>query len=466
MLSASDPLPEPQRQPQPVAARPAAKKKKKKDPAVPPPPPPSAALGGTLFRSVGCLACHRAGELGSDGLFGGGDLSLVASKRPADFFARWLAEPGRINRDHRMPLFPLDADEIESLCLYLQTLGEPAADAAANASPADVSIGARLIRAAGCAACHALPASLATDSQRPPTPIRPASFDRASETCLGEPAADQARPGYRLDDEARRAVKTFVRGISRVPQAPPVRSGHDLLIEQNCLGCHARGWSRGIADRLLAVAEADGGLRDVLPALEPPALFGIGDKLHDEALLAALDAPVPARRPWLKVRMPKFPLTPEQSRTLVEYFVTADRIPARPALEPSEPDVPATALDAAGPRLVTADGFGCTSCHAIGDWTPTKVALNAQGAALSQVGRRVRREWFDRWVRNPARIVPKMEMPSVQQSIRGVLAGNLDAQLTAVWRVLNRPDFTPPSPSACASCAGPTSLSWPSRRPC
>ena len=76
------------------------------------------------------------------------------------------------------------------------------------------------------------------------------------------------------------------------------------------------------------------------------------------------------------------------------------------------------------------------------------MALNARGSSLSQVGRRVRREWFDRWVRNPARIVPKMEMPAVQQSIRGVLAGDLDAQLTAVWRVLNREEFTPPSPSA------------------
>src|SRR4029079_11840013 len=106
------------------------------------------------------------------------------------------------------------------------------------------------------------------------------------------------------------------------------------------------------------------------------------------------------------------------------------------------------ALEAAGPRLVTADGFGCTSCHAIGKWTPQKVPLNAQGGDLSQIGLRVRRPWFDRWVHNPARIVPQMEMPSVQQSVRGVLEGKLDRQLAAVWHVLNRRDFTPPSPSA------------------
>ena len=80
----------------------------------------------TLFRSVGCLACHRVGELGSDGLFGGGDLAHVADKRPADFFARWLIDPAAINRDHRMPVFALEAPEVESLALYLQTLGVPA----------------------------------------------------------------------------------------------------------------------------------------------------------------------------------------------------------------------------------------------------------------------------------------------------------------------------------------------------
>ncbi len=67
---------------------------------------------------------------------------------------------------------------------------------------------------------------------------------------------------------------------------------------------------------------------------------------------------------------------------------------------------------------------------------------------MSRIGDRVRRPWFDRWVRNPARIVPQMEMPSVQQSVRGVLDGKLNHQLAAVWQVLNRRDFTPPSPSA------------------
>jgi len=450
LLAASEPLPAATRRP---PAPPAAPKKKKKD--EPPPPKPSAELGGTLFRSIGCLACHQAGELGSGGLFGGGDLTHVASKRPADFFASWLLEPERHNRDHRMPVFPLDAVQLESLSRYLQTLDESPHDGPNEAAPADRQRGAELIAAARCADCHALPKALANRAPRAPHAINLASLEEKHDAnCLGEPAPDHARPGYRLNDADRQAVKTFLTATIGQPTVPPTsprtRTGHDLLVERNCLSCHARGFSGGMSARLPAVAEADPSLRDVLPALDPPALFGIGDKLHDEALLTALDAPDPPRRPWLHVRMPKFNLSPAESRAIVEHFIAADRIPERP--RPAQPAetvaATSTALEAAGPRLVTADGFGCTSCHAIGEWTPTKVALNAQGTSLSHLGRRIRREWFDRWVRNPARIVPKMEMPSVQQSIRGVLAGDLDAQLSAVWDVLNREKFTPPSPSA------------------
>ncbi len=430
-----------------TADRPKKQVTKKK--GEPDPPPPSAELGATLFRSLGCLACHRVGELGTDGLFGGGDLSQVASKRPADFFSSWLAEPARLNRDHRMPVFPLSADQRTSLSLYLQTLGDPIA-ATKVSGPSTELDGAELVRQAGCANCHTLPKSLAAERLSRRSPLSYAALARETDTCLADPSADGRRPGYRLNGDYRRAIRTSLSEAIADRHAPAALSGQQLLVEHNCLTCHARGWMPGLAGHLPAVAEADASLVEVLPALAPPALHGIGDKLQDEALTAALDAPDPPRRPWLRVRMPKFGLSKAETTAIVEHFVAVDRIPARPdsTLLADDARRSSTALDAAGPRLVTADGFGCTSCHAIGKWEPQKVALNAQGSALSNVGRRVRREWFDRWVRNPARIVPQMEMPSVQQPVRGVLAGQLDDQLAAVWRVLNREDFTPPNPSA------------------
>ena len=42
---------------------------------------------------------------------------------------------------------------------------------------------------------------------------------------------------------------------------------------------------------------------------------------------------------------------------------------------------------------------------------------------------KTRREWFDRWCENPARIVPRMEMPAVKIPVRGVLNEKIDDQL-------------------------------------
>ena len=110
-------------------------------------------------------------------------------------------------------------------------------------------------------------------------------------------------------------------------------------------------------------------------------------------------------------------------------------------------ETPAPQLAAAGPRLVTTDGFGCTSCHQVGSVLPDKAPLNARGPTLSMLEKRIRREWFDRWCANPARIVPRMEMPSVQVPVRGVLNDNIHDQLAAVWHTLNTPGFEPPEPN-------------------
>ena len=63
------------------------------------------------------------------------------------------------------------------------------------------------------------------------------------------------------------------------------------------------------------------------------------------------------------------------------------------------------------------------------------------------LGKRIRREWFDRWCDNPARIVPRMEMPAVKIPVRGVLNDKIDDQLAAVWHILNTPGFEPPEPN-------------------
>jgi hypothetical protein len=148
--------------------------------------------------------------------------------------------------------------------------------------------------------------------------------------------------------------------------------------------------------------------------------------------------------------MPRFPLTDDERRALVRQLIDTDRVPPTPRGDDAILLVDSAQRDRyqlAGGRLVSSDGFGCTSCHAVGRVQPANDSLSARGPDLSRLERRIRKSWFDRWVRNPARIVPQMEMPSVQIPVAGVLDGKLDDQLNAVWHVLNVPGFQPPLPN-------------------
>lgn len=449
--SAAPPKPARRREQKNVTAAakpPAAGKKNTKKPK--PRTEPSAAAGEALLDTVGCLACHELGNRGTLSLFGGGDLTTIASKRPADFFARWLTDPAATNPSHRMPVFPLSDLERGDLALYLATL--KSAGSKSPSSPADANRpaasakqrehGRQLVGQYGCAACHKLPENV---EQRTATIVLGPN-SRWSGGCLAPAKPGNARPSYAVSAGQRAQIESYYRGLAGGVDRGE-SEGSVVLAERNCLACHVRGTSAGIAPSLERLTAARPELAARLPALAPPALIGVGDKLHDEALAAAILLKRPPLRPWLDIRMPRFPLSSAEMQSLVRYFVDQDRMPPLQAAKPVDAEAQGATVLLAGSRLVTADGFGCTSCHQIGRSEPQAVALAAHGADLSLVGQRIRQAWFDRWVRNPARIVPRMEMPAIQQPVRGVLHSQLDTQLAAVWQALNTPGFDPPQPN-------------------
>ncbi|MBS0210465.1 MAG: hypothetical protein JSS27_16095 [Planctomycetes bacterium] len=416
-------------------------KKVKKKPRTKPDPKE----GMRLFNTVGCLACHRVGERGVLSLMGGGDLSSVARKRPADFFARWLREPGQVNPAHRMPVFALSDLEREDLRLYLELLlGEKPAKAERAKEPNDrtaqLARGKELIASNRCASCHELPKALAAAA---PARIPLTTQSRWSEGCSAAAKLQLAQPRYALNPKQAALVKSYLSAPRPADESPHKLTGATVLAERNCLACHARGNAPGIAAHFEALTRDDPELATLLPTFQPPALSGVGDKLHDTALADAILLRRPPLRPWLAIRMPKFPINDAELAALAEHLIAHDRIPQL-AVKPDKPLEPADVL--AARRLVTADGFGCTSCHKIGNAEPQNVALNAHGTDLTMLGGRIREAWYDRWVRNPARIVPRMEMPAIQKPVHGLLGDNVDAQLAAVWNTLNTPGFNPPPP--------------------
>ncbi len=401
---------------------------------------PSADAGRTLVHALGCLGCHTVNQIGTAHVFGGGDLSRIAEKRPANFFSHWLESPEKLNERHRMPVFRLEALERADVALYLASLKS---DAITRKMPepttAAVARGAQLFDEYRCAACHGSP----TGDTRVAKTVSPLTGEPWKGGCLGTQPPVRNAPAFGLNSAQQLALQEFYG--ARNQQSPAKLDGSLILAERNCLGCHARGAQPGITPRLTAVTAALPELGPVLPTLIPPSLTGVGDKLHDAALRAAIELKHEPRRKWLQVRMPKFTLHDDEVAALNRLFIGHDRLPPR---DPGTTEAPLDAASQlAAQRLVTADGFGCTSCHKIGSSEPVKVALNAQGTDLTLLGERIRKPWFDRWVRNPARIIPRMEMPAIQKPVRGVLHDNVDEQLAAVWTTLNTPGFNPPPPN-------------------
>lgn len=424
-------------------------------PKIPSLTPEQAANAETLLTTSGCLACHSWKDIGQDKSNIGGDLTQIGDKWTFAFFQKWLSDPQKVDPHAQMPRPALSDEEIAVLAALLAASQSPKDEAQNQPSPSNAAaIDVKSLAAnRRCGACHVLPASLRTET--PPRLPRPASFASA---CLAEPT--DRHPGFAFTDEERRALETALRSHSAkaadIAFARPTRSP---LEKQGCTQCHARGAEGGLRQKLLEIAAELPERFPRLTEMTPPPLNSVGDKLHDRALRdAILRTPkTKKQRPWLDVRMPLYTFSDAELKTLRDELLREDRVPESVGEILSSPlkKLPTEAeLRSAGARLVTTDGFSCTSCHDIGVWKASPAKPAARGTDLAMCGQRLRKEWFLRWLRNPARIAPNMEMPSLQVPVKGVLGGDLDAQLLALWTVMNQPGFTPPSSAALRVLAG------------
>ena len=311
------------------------------------------------------------------------------------------------------------------------TTAEPATPAPAQEPDAGlVSKGRDLFATLGCASCHQLKEG---DKAIEPTGTYPALADlRAGAGCLN-PAADSRAPRFGLDDAQRAALVAALAELAH-PAAPKPSAEEVVartLTALNCVACHARG-DLGGPD-----ADASAAFETTQPEMGdegrlPPRLDGVGAKLRP-AYLAHILADGAKDRPYMLTRMPNFG-APAAGHLAAHFeMIDRDAIPDAPPVGFSEPE---RKVKAAGRFLVGGQALNCIACHTFKDVQ----AQGIQAIDMTTMTRRLRREWFHRYLPDPAALRPGTRMPTSwpggQTMLPDLLGGSADHQIEAIWNYL------------------------------
>lgn len=408
--------------------------------------------GARLFATVGCTGCHlHDDDVERDSVplerLHGPNLAGTGNKVRAGWLYDWLRDPRSHRADTPMPNLRLTGDEAADLVAFLMASRDPAwdglampqADAAvldelvreylekeltmaeSAARLADMRttgdkelylyLGRQSLRAYGCHGCHDVPGledapqvaaalvDIGQDSRR--LLSADATAVLAHSPRPGRPAA----PDYGLSRREADAVlvnllsfkPATVEPWRRARQGERARlenAGRRLLDRYGCLGCHQLGSQGGAIADTLADREN-----------RPPDLTSIGSRLQSPWLFAYLHDPAKyARRPWLSVRMPSFPLQGDEAETLVRFFVAHDgaSLLTAPAANPVTRDVQV------GRAVATM--LQCQRCHHDApdakDLSPSQLAPSYAGSRS-----RLRPEWMVDWILDPQSQIPGTEMP-------------------------------------------------------
>ena len=439
--------------------------------------------GAKLLISLGCVACHEVpGGLEEQRTlaapYDAPTLTGIQSRRSPAWLDRWLKDPASLNTDHRMPVFDLSNDERRQLVAALATNNKtPNGESSFVRQPQEptgevIAAGRRIVEEANCAACHRIPGI----TPKLNAALTAKSFGNSRGDCLNpvdipnlRSKAGQRVPSFyaflnadnkqRADDDRITDSEMVRQWISSFPEGASTANGlvdGSMLLKRNgCTACHDRNQNNGLSSIASQLQKLHPALDGRSQGLVPPSLTAVGDKLQDHYLKTAVAGEQKTRRlPWLLIRMPKFRHSDSERAALLRHFITSDRIPdeADPARQDVLAHIDVTGKETATPedlllgnQLAGAGGFNCVACHKAGEFEPRNVALGTRGSDIMTMGSRLRPRFFQRWMKNPIRVVAGIEMPAIKRGVPGVLNDSLPAQIGLLWKALSDERFIPPT---------------------
>ncbi len=398
----------------------------------PPPPTPDPSLakaGGVHFHELGCVACHNLpGDENKDRI----PLNNVSSKfQPGQLFA-YLKKPETYHPFTAMPNFQLSDEDAESLAAFLTTESQgKETKLDLNFPTGDATRGASVAESLHCGTCHpGLPGAIS----KAPGLDTVFKTDWIQKGCLSETDKRPELPKINLKTEDKQSLVAFAKtGIDSLKKDNRAEFAKRQIIEKRCTACHSIDDQASLLDSLHSttfdLAAHVEGLNERVDQTRPQLTF-VGEMLFTNYIESMLAGTVPTRpRPWLGTKMPAFPIYSKQ---------IAEGLTRIHGFEPSSPEKiePDPSLSAIGKTLVSAEGFGCTACHGIGNQAPT-AAFEVGAVNFHLSPERLRKDYYHRWMENPAAVIPGNKMPRYgdgNESVRkDILDGDATKQYEAIW---------------------------------
>jgi len=398
-----------------------------------PPPAPDPALaerGGELFHQLGCVACHSrpdAAERDPERI----PLDRVADKFRPGALIGYLKQPDQWDPHSGMPDFMLDDEEAAALAAGRRQAAGAVERDRPSFPAGDASRGAELSKQLNCGACHA---GLPLDVSQVPSLEAILAADWSAGGCV---QAGPGLPDYHFDEPEKQSLVAFAQtGAASLGRHVPTEYATRKLAALRCDGCHSIDREPALLER--THVETQPLVAELLKEDERldqsrPHLTFIGEMLHADYLRQVVDGSLADKpRPWLEMRMPAFHA---HAGPLAEGLAKLHGVvPDGPGPLAADPE-----KIAIGRQLVGAEGFGCNTCHAVGD-QPATAAFEVQGVNFAHSHERLRKEWYDRWMDNPQSVTPGSKMPIYSENGRtqrtDILGGDAAEQFDAIWHYL------------------------------
>jgi mono/diheme cytochrome c family protein len=411
--------------------------------------PELVAQGARLFTGLGCVGCHVLpdGQPAADAPVRV-SLKYIKSKfQPPGALKEFLLKPEQHYQWIRMPNFRFSDSEATALSAFLRSRTAP--DLAGETS-GDAKRGRGLFQSSGCISCH----SAKVENSFKTKPL--AELGDWTKGCMSADASRRGNaPEYSMTDAQRSAILALAATeFTSLKRDTTAEFAERQVVSLNCVGCHARdkqddNWSQLSAEveaitKDLPPEEEKGGESEISGDQSRPPLTWVGEKLRPQWMADFIGGTLKYKpRPWLRARMPGFP---SRAKALAQGLALSHGCP-QAAPRPGNPD---PQLAEIGKKLISKNGgFSCIQCHGVADQKPL-APFEAPAINFAHVSERLNREYYDRWVYNPQRVLQGTRMPQFadvegKTALKDTLDGDARKQFDAIWNFLLQGEkVTPP----------------------